>query len=58
MHSEIHSSLPLKNIDDSSTSYGADSDEDADWAPMEDSEEISELLSDAKEFVSNNKMQK
>lgn len=52
--------IPLVQDDEgeSSTSYGADSDEDADWAPMEDSEDIGELISDANDFISNDKMQK
>lgn len=48
-------------IGSSSSSYGADSDEDADWrAPTmeEDSENVDELLSDANDFMNNDKMQR
>ena len=41
---------------DSSSSYGADSEEDEDWAPIENNEDVEELVNDAKSFMSNKKM--
>ena len=41
---------------DSSSSYGADSEEDEDWAPTESNEDVEELVNDAKSFMSNKKM--
>ena len=41
---------------DSSSSYGADSEEDEDWAPIESNEDVEELVNDAKSFMSNKKM--
>ena len=45
-------------IGSSSTSYGPDSEEDEDWAPVESSEDVHELVADANNFMSNKKMHK
>ena len=44
-------------IGNSSTSYDPDS-EDEDWAPLESSEDVQELVEDANDFISNKKMHK
>ena len=56
----VHTHTHTHTLADSgSSSYGEDS-EDSDWAPThrndDDHENIKELLSDAKEFISNKKM--
>ena len=42
----------------SSSSYGPESEEDEDWAPPIDDEDVNELVSDANDFMTNKKMQK
>ena len=41
-----------------SSSYGGSDSEDLDWAPAEDSENVGELLAEAKSFTDNKKMRK
>ena len=41
---------------ESSTSYGPDSEEDEDWTPVDESEDVANLVSEAKSFMSNKKM--
>ena len=41
---------------ESSTSYGPDSDEDEDWNPLAESEDVTSLVSEAKSFMSNKRM--
>ena len=44
-----------EDIGSSSTSYGPDSD-DEDWEPINDSEDVNELVQDADSFIANKKM--